>query len=361
MKTGSGVLAAVCLLLSGCDQLQSVLFHEPEWVYDESGNAVIRIMSYNVQNLFDGIYDGDEYPQYDPRRSDWDMSGYHQRLAVFRDVIEGDDGRGPDVVLFQEIEKEEVLEDLAAGYLRRQGYDYIAATSVSGNAVEVGVISRIPLADIAFHQGQVGHAAAPRPVMEVVLELEWGTVHLFNSHWKSKVGGAQETEPQRLASAAAVRARAEAVRESCGESYILAAGDFNETPWEYERSGESCPTGLRIFDDEPEGSGACGYALFLTGEPKAADAAASVWYSPWLEDRQTRKPGTFVHQGEWEAIDHALLCENFFSGEGLEYRSMEVLSEGLLDEQGHPFSWDAARREGISDHLPVELHLSGIQ
>ncbi len=342
---------ALIFILPGCGQVQSLF----GWERDVPGSRDLTVMTYNVQNLFNAIYDGDEYPEYDPRRGCWDFAGYHQRLARLRDVLLRESDDGPDVVLFQEIEHEGILDDLVNGYLRGKGYDFRAATLVDGSAIEVGIISKIPITDIRFHHGQAGDARSPRPVMESVLKAPWGTLHLFNSHWKSKIGGAQQTELRRIASSLVIRSRIAEIRRRDQDSYIIIAGDLNETPWE-PREYE---TALRIYE-------AGGYREFprslqLTGDHEHADAAKKTFYSPWLKDGGMNMEGSYLYRGVWEAIDHLMFCENFFSGSGLEYVSSYVMTDGLLGDDGGPDAWSLHIRRGYSDHLPVIMYGKVIQ
>lgn len=346
------VFIAGCLL-AGCSQLQSYLLGEPEWQYCESGNIVIRIMTYNVENLFDAAYDGDEYTEYDPREGTWDLSGYHQRLARLRDVLLADGGRGADVIILQEIEHAGVLEDLVSGYLPHQGYSCIAATEVPGSAIEVGIISRIPIVEQRMHVGIIGKESAPRPLLEAVLETPWGKIHVFNSHWKSKIGGAEETEPQRIACSSVLRIRIAEIKAADSDAYVIAGGDFNATPWEYADAEGKYPTALQIFCPETDKRTAYPHSLFITGD-KEYVIQDEVLYSPWLGE-ELETPGTYVYRGSWEAIDHLLVCDMFFSDAMLSYCSAEVPAEGLTDDWGAPKSWDLHKREGYSDHLPLVI------
>ncbi len=315
----------------------------------------VRFMSYNVQNLFDGKYDGDEYPEFDPRSDAWGLSAYHQRLSRLREVIVSAAG-SPDVVMLQEIEGPDVLEDLVKGYLRGEGYDYIAASLQAGSAIEVGIISKFPITDVRFHYGQIGQWRTPRPIMEAEVVLPWGTCYLFNSHWKSKIGGAQQTEPYRLASAAALKNR---IKEIAGEDpdvYIIAAGDFNTTPWDYRNSSGEYVPALMIYEDVR----ASGYdvrydaSLWLTADESQLCKAKGSLFSPWLEDHH-QDAGTFWYRGAWEAIDHIAGCISFFNGMGMEYSSFAVITEGLVLDSGEPYRYDLRTGAGYSDHLPVVL------
>lgn len=336
------------LLLSGCSNSWTALGLE-------SPDNSVRFMSYNVQNLFDGKYDGDEYPEFDPRTDMWSLSAYHQRLSRLREVII-DIADSPDVVLFQEIEGPDILEDLVNGYLRGEGYGYMAATLQPGSAIEVGVISKFPITAVRFHYGQIGTWRTPRPVMEAEVVLPWGTCYVFNGHWKSKIGGAEHTEPYRLASSAALKTRIREIARVDPDAYVIAAGDFNATVWDYQHSGGEYAASLMIYDDVRASRYDSRYAesLWLTADELQLCGEKGNLYSPWLEDG-FREAGTYWFRGAWEGIDHMAVCGNFFNGTGLEYCGFEVIHEGLSLESGEPYRYDQRTGAGYSDHLPIVL------
>ncbi len=248
------------------------------------------------------------------------------------------------MVLLQEIEKPEILDDLVSGYLYGRGYHYRAGTSTGTSAIELGVITRFPITQVLLHEGQFLDHVSPRPTMEVVLDTPWGHIHVFNAHWKSKIGGAEETEPARRACAEALASRIADIRMEHEDVYIIAGGDFNTTPFE---TGLYDLALLQWDEDVREGS------LYITADGSMVDASKGVLYSPWLQEGGLNRPGTYVYRGEWEAIDHLLFCNNFFTGKSPDFQQAFVIEEGLLDEWGSPAGWNLNSREGYSDHLPL--------
>ena len=329
---GHILVIVLCITAAGCSQWHGA--------YPEEG---IEILTYNVQDLFDAQYDGDEYPEYDPRSGRWDAPGYHLRLSRLRDVVAR--SGYPDIILLQEIEKPGILDDLVTGYLYGQGYRYRGGTSTQGSAIEVGILSRYPVMQVLLHRGEHHGESSPRPTMEVVLDTPWGAIHVLNAHWKSKIDGDEQTEPARRACASVITGRAAEIREQDGDAYIIAGGDFNTTPYE-----SGCyPLAVAQWD----GGGDCGAVLYITGDPAQPDAAEGVFFSPWLQEVGMNLPGTYMYRGDWEAIDHLLFCENFFTGESLEFCEAYVVDEQLLDAWGSPAGWNLDNREGYSDHLPL--------
>ncbi len=319
----------------------------------------ISVLSYNVQNLFDAVEQGGEYDEF--RAGRWDAARYAARLsriaAVLRDVHPG----GADVVALQEVENRSAALDLRER-LRDLGYGYVVA--VPNEGADLGltltpvVLSRLPVLRARLHQ--VWHDGRYlRPIVEAELDLGDGrTLYLFNNHWKSKRGGAEETAPARRAAATVLGDRIRELQRTDPLVDLLVAGDLNESVDDHTVAGY--PTALarlpRGTADVPGGSAG---ALAITGRPFDArpPAGGVVLYSPWLELEGPER-GTVVHRDAWETPDHFLLSAGLFDREGVWYAEggFAVIRDGLVSPAtGHPRRWIGT--DGHSDHLPILLLL----
>ena len=106
-----------------------------------SRQANVTIMSYNVQNLFDGVSDGTEYAAFDPARGRWDEPQFRRRCKRVAEVIRRAAPRGPDIVCLQEVENGAVVETLRSRYLADFGYRYLTVTETAGAPVNAGSLS----------------------------------------------------------------------------------------------------------------------------------------------------------------------------------------------------------------------------
>ena len=79
------------------------------------------VASWNVQNLFDGIDNGTEYSEFDPEDGEWTDELYRIRLEKTAEILLSLCSGGPDLIILQEVENQNVLEDLAAGPLSAKG------------------------------------------------------------------------------------------------------------------------------------------------------------------------------------------------------------------------------------------------
>jgi exonuclease III len=254
-------LAAATAIMLGCDagrQADRRTAHRG----DRRATEHLTVLSYNVQNLFDGADDGTEYSEFDPSRGAWTAEAADAKASRVARVIRRAVRGGPDVLCLQEVEHGRVVAGLARNHLRRRGYRYAAVSETPGSAVEVALLSRLPIAEARVHApargwprrppdgtvaGGSGDAGSPgrrsgpappavpadailRPVLEVRLETPGAPLHLFVNHWKSKSGGTRETEPARRAAARVVARRIGAITGNDPDAGIIVCGDLNESP-----------------------------------------------------------------------------------------------------------------------------------
>ncbi len=128
----------------------------------------------------------------------------------------------PDIIVLQEVEGPTVVHDLLYYHLSRKGYRWYAVSKAEDSPIAVAIISRHPVSDSVVH-------AAPgcRPFfLEATIETSRKEVVVFALHAKSRIGGDEETEGQRIALS---RALSMAAKRHEGMLTLL-CGDFNENP-----------------------------------------------------------------------------------------------------------------------------------
>ncbi len=97
----------------------------------------------NVENLFDEVRDGGEYPEFDPDKG-WTRAQFWHRCDGLAKVIRTLDG-GPDILVLEEVEGAHALAVLKDRFLGDLGYRYsfLAPPTVPG--VKTAFLSRFPL------------------------------------------------------------------------------------------------------------------------------------------------------------------------------------------------------------------------
>ncbi|MDC7231873.1 MAG: hypothetical protein PQJ58_01480, partial [Spirochaetales bacterium] len=198
----------------------------------------LTLLSWNVQNLFDSVSDGTEYPEYDPERSDWNEQKMRIRLENIQTLLLALDGGLPDLLLLQEVENTNILEILNEEYLDGY-YQFCDAWKDTSSAVGCGIMTRV-MPDLVHVHFPGDYRGMPlRPLAEIHFSLPSGDLAVFNNHWKSRGGGQMATEEGRLLSASLLCRRIRELREE-GVENILIAGDLNGSAEDYRPGGDQC-------------------------------------------------------------------------------------------------------------------------
>jgi endonuclease/exonuclease/phosphatase family metal-dependent hydrolase len=364
------LLAGVSFFLVSCGGC-SLFFME------EERPDRIRLLSYNVQNLFDDVKDGTEYEEFVPGEGEWSEELYHLKMLQLSEVINRTPPGGADIVLLQEVENQNALDALNTHYLKGAGYRYSLISDGEGTAVNSAVLSRFPFTGAQVHSVSLEGSTGGRPVLEVRVETGDLDFVLLNCHWKSKSGGAEKTEDFRRAAAAVISRRLYQLRATEPMLPVVVGGDLNENFDEWDRIEGAYPTALRLFHGAVDESlynmtGGTGSFLYLAASFEDLWSLRDIemafrssgdpiggfpLFSPWIGWEGF--PGSYHYGGQWETIDHFLLNSAFGDAMGLEYEGFEVLhTDMILDEEGFPYRWSPLTAEGYSDHLPLLLTLT---
>jgi endonuclease/exonuclease/phosphatase family metal-dependent hydrolase len=329
--------------------------------------GTLRVATWNVQALFDGHQTGTEYGEY-LNEAGWGEEKFSARTLGISQAVSRMDGGPPDILALEEIENLQCLEALASGELAKHGYRWTYFSKNKGASLGIGVLSRIPIAEARAHGMVRDQEAAPRPVLELWLYPEDAPLALFVCHWKSKLGGEDNTEPLRRASARIILRRIREIRSAYPDVPALVMGDLNENYDEFYRRGGTSLSAL--LPDDPDAADLARFAyagpsqqrdfLALSGEkpPRAAhfDSSMPAFYSPWGQELRN---GSYYYRNEWETIDHFLLSDQFFDEKGWDFSSCRVLvQEPFVNAGGIPNAYNPRTGTGLSDHLPLMLVLT---
>ena len=351
MKRIFFLLFSLCLALGACGTPA------------DSGQRVFTVALWNVQTLFDGEETGTEYSDF---REEWGPEKYQARLTSLSQAIAAMPDM-PDLIGLIEVENAQVLEDLSL--VLKQGYSWAAFANLSGSALGIGFLSRFPLTEVKAHSITIGGETAPRPVLEVRLEMEKvsGTTPeavplvLILCHWKSKLGGADATEALRRASARVVNRRLSEIKAEEPDTPVIVMGDFNLNHDDFFRRS---PVLCALLPDDPdaallaERSDSMDFLVLSSEKPPRSDyfpEGTNVLYSPWGQEMES---GSYFYRGEWESIDGFLLSSALFSGTGWDFADSLVLNgEPFVTPEGLPNRYITRTGRGLSDHLPLFLYL----
>jgi len=207
----------------------------------------LRIASYNIENAFD-VFD-------DPYTKDEGTDvKLRWEVEMIADVLRALDA---DIVGFQEIENEAVLQAMVDEYLPGMGYEYVAVPLTNdARGIKLGMISRLPILSITSYRWQtLQHPEADRTwrfardLFHARVQLPDGkVVNVFVVHLKSK--GSRDGDPQSVMwrSSEAIRIRqiiGKLIADNPDERVVL-MGDFNSKPGE--------PGTTAVLAPAPDGS-----------------------------------------------------------------------------------------------------------
>lgn len=313
-----------------------------------------RVMSYNVENLFDTRHDtlkqDHEFLPDALRR--WTPHRYYRKLDALARVIAAVGGdRMPWLVGLCEVENDSTLHHLTRrSALRQAGYRYLIAPSPDVRGIDVALLYH----PLRFKPHHVQPLAVPKPqpdsrptrhILYTAGRLVSGdTLHLLVAHFPSRRGGARQTEPYRLAAARTLRHITDSLSRRHFHPNILLMGDFNDLP--------SSPSIRRVLEAAPI--------------PAQTDDIYSTHLYHLLAQKATARPhyGSYKFQGEWQLIDHLIASGSLLhpnSPISLIPDSADVCTAPFLltPDLPHggfkPYSTYIGPRYqgGYSDHLPV--------
>jgi len=313
--------------------------------YPQDADPPVRLMFYNVENLFDiyddSLTDDDEFLPGGLRR--WNYQRYYRKInSIYKTIMAAGEWEPPAVIAFCEIENKKVLGDLVHGtYLLKYDYEIIHDDSPDARGIDVCLIYRKDITKIIDYKyfkpaGVNENEFNTRNVLYTRCLIRNDTIHLFVNHWPSRRGGVLAGETLRIAIAEMVRSKVDSIISSVHENArIIIMGDFNATP-----------------DDQ------------VINILKSNAGKSLVNLSENLPGGQ----GTYRYMGTWEIIDQVLVSdilidcmEGIFTEPGMMriFRPDFLLKKDLKYPGLSPFSTYSGYKYqgGYSDHLPVLLDL----
>ncbi len=256
-----------------------------------------RIMTYNVENLFDTChdvgYDDREFLPDSKRR--WDTGKYWGKQGRLCRVIAMAGGIAPvDLVGLCEVENDSVVRDLAERtHLRRLGYKYVVTHSRDVRGLDVALLYqprrfrvlcsdglRVPLDSL--------YGRYTRDILHVCGLLQTGdTLDVFVCHLPSRRGGMQTTENFRDAVARFLRQKADSVMRRRLNPLLVLMGDFND-----EATDRSLSVGFGVCPVPAEGETLSLRDYYVLSEHLVAEGGIC---------------GTYKYSGEWNRLDQIIV------------------------------------------------------
>ncbi|CAD7286727.1 endonuclease/exonuclease/phosphatase family protein [Campylobacter suis] len=270
--------------------------------------STLKIATYNVENLFDGINNGNEYPDFRIEKGKWSKQKASQKISRIREVLNALDA---DIIALQEVENEQILKELAKG----TKYTYVTFATTKNAPIGLGVLSKIRPED---SERFAVTGVKTRDILRLGFMFDNERFELFVVHFPAyKKNGfkAQQNAERTLRVALQERKN------------VIVLGDFN-TPFS-------------------NGKTSLLYHIVTTKN------YANLWNELAYKERYS-----FAAYGKKRAIDHILLSQEFLANGRLAYvcGSFSVFKPDFMMDGEFVKRHDKSSL--YSDHLPLVFEIS---
>lgn len=320
-----------------------------QFTFSQSASqSVFRIMSYNVENLFDldddSLTRDEEYLPGGLRG--WNYTRYRQKLIHIGRVLVAGGWNPPSIVGLCEIESRKTLMDLTRfSVVKNLGYRFIHYESPDARGVDVAMLYQPEVFKPLNHKPvRIIFPHAPTSRTRDILYVSGtvpthDTLHLFVCHFPSRLGGELESEQNRMFVASVLRNQVDSLLLTHQQPNIVIMGDFNDYP--INRSMHEI--------------------LGATHPEDSTSRLVNLMYSLHESGK-----GTHKHAGEWGALDQLVVSRNLLNkqnrfrtpaSEATIYNLPFLLKEDLKYLGFQPFrTYNGMKYQGgYSDHLPIYI------
>lgn len=353
------------------------------------------LVSYNVENLFDadGIAVFDDYKPIDadgkPNYTKEDV--YNKFHNVARVLKQYNDGKGPDVIAFAELESDyspshrgadtdaflksyssttfidmmstgfnDKIADLPSELLLLKamadeglvGYHIFVGEPEKGtqkprNVQKNAVFSKFP---IDFKKSTMHPIKDARPIVEAWLDVKGSPFVVFANHWKS---GASSTkmEEVRLQNAKVLRERLNELTKSNPSLDYVLTGDFNAVYNQHLVMDGISKTSLRDV-------------LLVSGnETKVAENKTDSLYNLWYEFPPHER-GSEAYKGARSTLMNIMIPSAMYNKKGIYYVDNSYKLGAFKGLNSYPTAliphrWSSyGNGSGFSDHFPISMEFN---
>lgn len=319
----------------------------------QADTLAFRVVSYNVENLFDLRHDSlkNDFEFLPSSTRHWNYSKYRKKLnALARTLVTIGGWTPPALVALCEVENDSVLRDLTRySLLREADYRYIVTQSPDERGIDVALLYQRhlfkPLGTQCIRITPPAKTLRPtRDILHVCgLLLNGDTLDVLVAHFPSRRGGAKASEPYRLHVAQQLKHMTDSLIHCRQQPQLLLMGDFNDPP--------ASKVVRKILQAQAP-------------LPEETPAPDRLYHLLSRKAQKNRAYGSYKYQGQWELIDHLIVSGNLLRpANGLH------TNEAQADVFTAPFLLEADKKHGgtqpfrtylgpryhggVSDHLPV--------
>lgn len=305
-----------------------------------SMQAQLRIISYNVENLFDTKHDSLKLDEdFTPDgRYHWTKSRYNRKLEnLSRVIVSIGEWKNAAVVGLCEVENEQCIIDLLnIGKLKHLGYEYIHQDSPDERGIDCALLyDPKQLTPVSHAFIRVPMPESERPTRDIIYmcaqvkqkgkhqHSHLDTLHIMMCHLPSQLGGAEQTAHKRAIAHRILQHTVDSILFSSYNAKIIIMGDMNSAPTDHLR-------GMRN--------------LMVP-----------------IEKELRSEAGTHKWQGYWSCLDQFYVSKSL-----LEKARAHIYNESWILERDEKYGGEQPMRcykyttwqPGYSDHLPIYLDIT---
>ena len=317
------------------------------------------VVFYNLENLFDTINDPDKWDdEFLPTGGKkWNSVKYQKKQSNMERVLFDMallQKNFPVVIGVSEIENRLVLEDLIAQpKLAHGNYRIVHYDSPDRRGVDCAFFYR---PDVFKLEGSKAHKfempGMPNFYTRDLVTM-WGTIdgepfYFLVSHWPSRLGGKEASDPKREAAAAQCRRIADSVRLANPATKVVIMGDLNDDA-----------TDKSITE-----------VLGAKGNIKKLEKGDL--YNPYI-DLLKAGYGTLGYRDSWNLFDNIIVSENLATGstgslklqqeKGSKFYGCIFSTPYMIQREGQYKNYPLRTfvgnnfQNGFSDHFPVYIYI----
>lgn len=313
---------------------------------------LFRVMSYNVENLFDTEDNPDKADEefLPSGNRHWTKGRYYHKLQQIARVISAaGEWDTPALVGLCEVENDSVMFHLLHRTpLKQQHYRYCMTHGEDTRGINVALLyQRDKFRYIGQKEYPVRFSREKHKHTRNILHV-WGEVisgnllDVFVCHFPSRYGGEKESEKDRFDAARTLRILCDSLQKIRIFPQILIMGDFNDTP-----ENESI---RRILSAVP-----------LSEQDNSSSSAL---YNLFADPHILNHHGSHKYQGEWSQLDQIIVSGNLVdkaTSMHIKTGSIRIFAPDFLFTNDKTWRGKRTLRTfygfkyegGYSDHLPL--------
>jgi len=324
-------------------------------LYSQKNVKSFLVVSYNVENLFDTInspqYEDDEFT---PSGSKvWTYERYSKKLNDLGRVLLSIPSKElPAIIGLAEIENRAVLEDLCqVRGLRKGEYEIVHEDGQDPRGIDCALLYRPDLFKYKSHEYvPIEDPVDPAYLYRGILHVhgkgpDGSSLHIFVNHWKSRSGGVEETERQRMFSAISLRKQMDKLLARESDFKVIVMGDFNDEP-----TNRSMTNGLSAHN-------------------KRRNIQMGDYFNLFYDLHNISGKGSYNYRGNWNMLDQIIVSYNLLNQErGLStgYESGMILKEEWMLYESEKYGEKLPSATyggpeyygGPGDHLPIYVEFT---